>query len=278
MAPFGRLALLSLLLCTLPVFGCAPESDARSARAGNDAASPERSAPPQPGFALVELFTSEGCSSCPPADEVAAAIAVRDQPNVHVVVFHVDYWDSLGWKDPFGRPEHAARQRRYAAHQGAARVYTPQMVVNGVAAFVGSDQARADAEIDKATTSPAIASIELSLDPTPLANLRHALFYEIHPHDHATWPVEAELCAAVVESALQSRVTRGENAGRTLNHARCVRWFQSIALNADRAGRVLIHAPADLNPANTEIVAWVQDPESMRIVAAGALPLEPGAH
>jgi hypothetical protein len=82
---------------------------------------------------------------------------------------------------------------------------------------------------------------------------------------------------AVVESALESRVTRGENADKTLHHARCVRWFESIALNADRAGRVLIHVPADITRPNADLVAWAQDPRSMRIVAAGAVPLAPDA-
>src|ERR1700743_2334239 len=83
------------------------------------------------GFALVELFTSEGCSSCPPADEFAARIAKENQDKpVYVLAFHVDYWDRLGWKDRYSNPEFSQRQQRYAQYLHLESVYTPQVVVN----------------------------------------------------------------------------------------------------------------------------------------------------
>src|ERR1700730_7669529 len=115
---------------------------------------------------VVELFTSEGCSSCPPADAVLAKLA-RSQPvqNAHVIVLseHVDYWNNLGWVDPFSSPQFRARQNDYARAFGVESVYTPQMVVNGRAEFVGDDFRRASAEIEKAANQP---SATIQLQPT----------------------------------------------------------------------------------------------------------------
>lgn len=97
--------------------------------------------------AVVELFTSQGCSSCPPADRVLQAIHENASTNelpVHVLSFHVDYWNHLGWEDPYSSPVCTLRQKRYAVSMGSKRIFTPQMIVNGTVSFVGSDSARAN--------------------------------------------------------------------------------------------------------------------------------------
>src|SRR5476651_2318953 len=92
------------------------------------------------GFVLIELFTSEGCSSCPPADELVARVQKEDKDKpVYILAYHVDYWNNLGWKDQFSSPAYSQRQRQYAAWL-KAEVYTPQIVVNGKKEFVGSEE------------------------------------------------------------------------------------------------------------------------------------------
>ncbi|MCA9557144.1 MAG: DUF1223 domain-containing protein, partial [Myxococcales bacterium] len=113
-----------------------------------------------PGFAVVELFTSEGCSSCPPADANLARLlkAAGDRP-VLGLSWHVDYWDRLGWKDPFSSDAATARQNAYAKAWGTRRLYTPQMVVNGRDEFVGSSEAQADAAVAAALKGPATVAL-----------------------------------------------------------------------------------------------------------------------
>ncbi|MEO7532910.1 MAG: DUF1223 domain-containing protein, partial [Ferruginibacter sp.] len=101
------------------------------------------SQPPAPqGFAVVELFTSEGCSSCPPADAAMSVIANKYKEQVFVLGFHVDYWNRLGWKDEFSSSDYSKRQRNYATAFSLEGVYTPQVVVNGKSQFVGSDKSK----------------------------------------------------------------------------------------------------------------------------------------
>ena len=246
----------------------------------------ENDPPDQPapaGFALVELFTSEGCSSCPPADDVAADIAKRAASlgsPVYVVAYHVDYWDYLGWKDRFATPDFSARQRAYAEETGSKRVYTPQMVINGRVEFVGSDHARADQEIKAAIGSSNSksgappATLKLTLDPRVRANLRYAVSYEVTGiEDPARSGVM--LHVAVVESGLESKIIRGENAGKTLHHDSVARWFSSSALSDDARGQILVHIPGDAAPKHTSIVAWLQHGEVGPVFAAASLPLTP---
>ena len=148
-----------------------------AALAAGHAAQPVVPAPP---FALVELFTSEGCSSCPPADRLLGRIAEeasRSGQNVLPLAFHVDYWDYLGWTDRFARPEFGHRQRWYAAAARADGVFTPQIVVNGVAAFAGSDERRARAAIAEALARTPAASLVVDAilsEPTHTVEVRVA--------------------------------------------------------------------------------------------------------
>lgn len=242
---------------------------------------------PRTGFALVELFTSEGCSSCPPADKVAADIA-RDAASkgtpVYVVAFHVDYWDYLGWKDRFASPEYSARQRAYAKWFGTRQVYTPQMVVNGTAEFVGSDADRARREIRKALANDdrngGSPTLKISVDPKVRANLRYAVSYEVTGLD-AGARRDAVLHLGVVENALSSNVTRGENAGKTLHHDGVVRWFTSVPIGEKGKGHTMIHVPGDADPVRTSVVAWVQAGEAGEVLGATRTALvkadEPGS-
>ncbi len=213
--------------------------------------------------AVVELFTSEGCSSCPPADRVLADLVKHARTSgrrVYALGFHVDYWNSLGWRDPFSDAAYSQRQRKYATALAEEQVYTPQMIVNGQAGFVGSNPARADREIAAALATPATVALAVEArrdGPRVHVNYRAA-----------GAPKGAVVCVAWTESAATTRVARGENAGRTLAHVNVVRSFVTRALEASGAGSVTLSAGGgDAG----EVVAFVQDGRSLHVLGASAI-------
>jgi hypothetical protein len=167
---------------------------------------------------LLELYTSEGCSSCPPADKWMSGIKAG---NVTPLAFHVDYWDYIGWKDKFSKAEYSDRQRKGAAFVGAGFVYTPQFVMNG-RDFKGWDNSRLNEKIE---SSQKLASrANLSLDATTQANGEITL----KANAQATKPVDAktaDVFIALYENKLVSKVNAGENSGRELRHDYVVREF-----------------------------------------------------
>jgi hypothetical protein len=216
-----------------------------------------------PGFAVLELFTSEGCSSCPPADAVLADIA-RDAGAkgipVYPLSFHVDYWDDIGWRDPWSSALASARQRAYA-RVNTERVYTPQLVINGTDVFVGSDATHARSGISSALQGAA---------PVALTLTAAAAGREIEAHYRVTGPLPAHalLQVALVQPEAISRVTRGENSGRELRHVNVVRAFQSVALDQQRSGTVRLVRPNDLPDPHPSLIAYIQNASSLQIVAA----------
>lgn len=209
------------------------------AGAGGGASEPAAAA----GFALVELFSSEGCSSCPPAD--ALLDEVRARPGVLTLAFHVDYWDSLGWPDPYASAAFTARQEDYVRGLGLRQLYTPQMVVNGRREFVGSDRSRASAAIDDALGQP--ASVQITISTPRVMGGRRSV-----PVLLTGAPSDAEVFLAAVDGPLVSEVKRGENAGRTLHHGSVVRSLVRGAAHPDS----VLSVPG----ASGRLVAWVQRP------------------
>ncbi|MDO3703088.1 DUF1223 domain-containing protein [Micromonospora sp. C28SCA-DRY-2] len=219
------------------------------------------------GFAVVELFTSQGCSSCPPAEEVLTDIE-RDAREralpVFALGFHVDYWDYLGWPDPFADAAYTRRQEAYARALGSGRLYTPQMVVNGTVEFVGSDRRRAADAIASALTAAPGAPLVLSVEDSPDGG-RVVVDYQT--------PGTAEpavLNVAVVERGLASDVARGENAGRTLRQDNVVRAFRSARLDSER-GRVELAVPPDLDRRQASVIGYLQHDGDRAVVAAAAV-------
>ncbi|WFE54217.1 DUF1223 domain-containing protein [Micromonospora sp. WMMD1155] len=206
------------------------------------------------GFAVVEMFTSQGCNSCPPAEELLTEIErdARERGKaVFGLGFHVDYWDDLGWPDQFADPAYTARQEAYARALGTRGLYTPQMVVNGTVEFVGSDRRQASGAIASAlATRPAT---RLTLSVAELDGRRVALDYEAERP-----PDDTVVNVAVVERGLDSEIARGENAGRTLRQDNVVRAFASATLNAGR-GRVDVVTPREFDPRRAAVVAYVQE-------------------
>lgn len=220
--------------------------------------------PAADGFAVVELFTSQGCSSCPPADRVLAELAEQAQPGVLFLSYHVTYWDYLGWRDPFGSASFDERQRRYARVL-SERVYTPQMIVNGHEVFVGSNRGKAKAAIAAALAErdPAPAGLALAVQP-PAAGRLKVSWSLARPQKGRTIHI------ALLESGLASKVTRGENQGKTLAHADVVRAFASD-VGDDERGEVTLTVPPDLDPGKAQLVAILQDQASLKITGAVAV-------
>ena len=171
---------------------------------------------------VVELFTSEGCSSCPPADALLSRLAMESVPGATVIALglHVDYWDELGWKDPASLPQATARQSAYARALGNGnRIYTPQLVVDGRDEMIATDAAAVQSAIAKALKQPH-ARVTLAVDIDGSALIARGRVTDLPP-EAAKESVEAIL--AVTEDDLTNVVKRGENAGRTLHHDAVVR-------------------------------------------------------
>ena len=168
---------------------------------------------------VVELFTSQGCSSCPAADEMLAELAERE--DIIALALHVDYWDYIGWKDPFGDPAHAERQRGYAAVGGRRSVYTPEFIVQGQTDIVGAKPMKLmDAVERHAEAAPQVAltltrsgeTVDIAAKP-----LTDAAAGPMHVHLLRYSPME------------RTKVTRGENAGHVMEHSNVVRGWQVLA-------------------------------------------------
>lgn len=220
MPPMRRLT-LALLSAVLVAALAQREVRADSARvpAGTDQAAPSRMAPAERGPVLLELFTSQGCSACPPADRLLASLA--GQAGLLVLSFHVSYWDHMGWSDPFAIPASTRRQRGYARAMRSRSIYTPQVIVQGFAATVGSDEARLMALVREAAPSVALA---IALEPGPTERLS----VSIPEVAEASAPLELW---AVMFSGHDGRfVHQGENAGHMLQHANVVRQAAVVAV------------------------------------------------
>lgn len=243
---------------------------------------PAPNAAPAP-IAVVELFTSEGCSSCPPADRLLndlAARAARDHVPLFPIAFHVDYWDNLGWKDPFASPDFTRRQHEYADAFPSAGLYTPQMIVNGRDQFVGSDDGRATAAIDRALAIPPSITIEASSGA--VANGRVHFSAHLAPATspserpaHADWH-DLDLVVVLVQSGLETAVKRGENAGRTLHHDNVARAVVTRSLDAAKPDiQCDLDLPIGADPARCSIIAFVQNRRTREITGAGSSPVSP---
>ena len=225
----------------------------------NGAAAAEKSSD-HDGVAVVELFTSEGCSSCPPAD-AALGDLIRDSKGkrVFALAFHVGYWDDLGWADPFADAAYTNRQRDYGRAFNLRGVYTPQAVVNGRNEFLGSNRATLKSAVADALATPAIGTLSATAKQTE-AGIELVITAE-------SLPAGTIVNAALVESGLSSSVRRGENAGKKLPHEKVVRSFKSLPLDGDKAS-ITLAIPRSVHADHASIVLYAQQPADGRVVAA----------
>lgn len=231
---------------------------------------------------IVELFTSEGCSSCPPADDLLARIEkVQPVPGVQIITLgeHVDYWNRLGWADPYSSARFSERQRQYAQAFKADSVYTPQMVVDGRAEFVGSNISKAHEAITDAARAPK-AKVQIARSPSSSGEKSGAIGLQVRVERLPALSAgdTADVLLAIVEDNLHSDVPRGENAGRRLNHSAVARQLRAIArLNSDRSdpffAETVVTLATHWKDENLRVIAFVQERGSRRILGAGVARL-----
>ncbi|MCR9219361.1 MAG: DUF1223 domain-containing protein [Alphaproteobacteria bacterium] len=245
----ARAGAAALLLLAAPLLASGP--GAPQAAAGQPRAAP----------VVVELFTSQGCSSCPPADAYLAE-TLAHRADVIALSYHVDYWDYIGWEDPFADPAFTARQRAYGAALGERYVYTPQMVVDGRRHAVGSRRGAVEAAIAAARADRAAAAPSLTLERRPDGALSVRV-------DGAEGPSSARVLLVSFDRAHETAVGRGENGGRRLVNARVVRALEPLGVwtGGAWAGR----APAERLVGDGGAAVLLQQGEAGPILAAAMI-------
>ena len=246
---------LGLLAVTIPRDAAEPTSETSRLPAG----ATDRSSP-----VVVELFTSQGCSSCPPADRVLSELA--DHDDVVPLAFHVDYWNYIGWTDPFSSNVWSKRQERYAEALRTGRLYTPMVVVDGRTDVVGSRGREVAELIARARQQATRGVLVLELETRgPAVQTRWGAQLD----EGVERP--AELLLAVVESGLETPVSRGENARRTLHNDFVVRSLERLGSVSPGAEATLEHRfvlDSEWDRSQIRLVGLLQDPEALAIHGA----------
>ncbi len=237
-------ALLALCLLGLPLACARAEGDPHVAGAAE-------------GPLVLELFTSQGCSSCPPADRLVSKLATAGSFGdiaVAPLSFHVDYWNDLGWADPYSLPAWTERQRQYSRTLGDDRVYTPELVVGGASGMVGSNVTAVTQAIERATRPALLAATAVWAKDAVTVN--------------AAAPSNADVWVAVWEDGTSTKVTRGENSGEMLGSDRVVRRLERVAAAGQKSS---VAIKLDPKWRTVGAVAFAQRADR-RIIASALLP------
>ncbi|MET0647336.1 MAG: DUF1223 domain-containing protein [Pyrinomonadaceae bacterium] len=228
---------------------------------------------------VVELFTSEGCSSCPPADAVLARLD-KTQPvegaEVIPLAMHVDYWNHLGWADPFSSHQFSERQGEYASAFGNGQVYTPQMVVDGVREFNGGNSSLAQEAIGAAARQPK-GEVQIARSPSQDDGLVR-ITTQVEKFPKPTDGEAADVLLAITESNLATDVARGENTGRRLAHVGVVRSLKILGGLPETPGTTFkaeteVPVEKGWRRENLRAVVFAQERGTRRVLAAGSLKL-----
>jgi len=224
---------------------------------------------------LVELFTSEGCSSCPPADKLLIDLDQGGAKNGVMLITlseHVDYWNRFGWKDPFSSAQFSQRQEEYSRALKFEDVYTPQMIVDGKSAFVGSQRKTALEAIEKAAGAPkanVLLTVEAATGGSASVTVKIDSIPEISRGD------KADVVLAVAESGLLSKVSRGENAGREIAHTAVTRKLVKIGTvdGSSFTAQPNLKVDTGWKRSATKVVVFLQERNSRRVLGAAAVKL-----
>jgi len=235
---------------------------------GARAADPSNSLAKAP--VVVELFTSQGCSSCPPADRLLTRLGndPRFAGRVIPLAFHVDYWNYIGWQDPFSSPRWSARQNEYAHAFRSSRIYTPQLVVNGSSECVGSEEREVVSRITAALAKPPAGEVKLTVGPQGSGPVKVAVAARVAG---AGSRHGLDILVALYQTGLDTPVRAGENASRTLHNDYVVRRLEkafTLAPGAERSGEVTLAVDPAWNRQALGVAAFLQDPVTLEIRGA----------
>jgi hypothetical protein len=240
------LALLAALACSLP-------ASAQEVSVGEPADKPFK--------AVVELFTSQGCSSCPPADALLKTLS--NDPSIIAITLPVDYWNYLGWKDTFASPRNTERQRNYARARGDGAIYTPQAVVNGLLPVNGSSKDAIEQAIDQTSKTAGPAQI-----PVRFWQERNTLNFALGQEIPGHAPREATIWLGVVQMSGTVLIKEGENAGKTLNYTNVVHELTPIGIWKGQALQVQLPRAEMMQADVQKVVVLVQEGRSGPIIGA----------
>lgn len=258
------LKLIVALTSAVTCIGCRP---------GIQAAREVKSDPAAPGFALVELFTSESCSSCPPADALLNRLADEGRRNkspIYCLALHVDYFNRLGWVDKLSDAAYTRRQEWYGTISNNAEIYTPMMIVNGGEPFLGYDEVAARKQIRHALATPAADQISLTVQ-------EHDGGGGLRVDYTVSGAFSGDLIhIAVIESGIGRKISGGENAGKYLLHDCVVRSFKSEPVGAAGKGSMDFEPVKLAGGKFDSVIAFLQNPQSGDITGAARAPLTGG--
>lgn len=214
-------------------------------------------------IAVLELFTSQGCSSCPPADKILGNYISKS--NVIPLSFHVDYWDRLGWKDPYSAHEYSQRQYKYASEL-KTDVYTPQLIINGQSEMIGSDADKISSTLSKVFSEEPDAT--LTIQKAVPDNGKININFEAEGNTG-----NARLNIALVEKKTTTSIKSGENGGVTLMGYNVVRNFSTLNKIANGENNASIEIPSSADLKNMAVVLFLQQKDNHKITAAGQFDL-----
>ena len=218
------------------------------------------------GFALIELFTSEGCSSCPATDEVLEEVQKKySNENVLIVGYHVDYWDKLGWKDIFSDASFTQRQEYYSNIFRLNNIYTPQVVVNGKKEFIGSNKSMLNSSIEEQLNELSAVSIKLNAVQNTEGKI------DVHYSAEGVDAKKEQAILVLVQKMATNEIKKGENKGRTLHHINIVRNIFYLPLKEKSTNFTL---PAGLQKEDFFVAGFIQDKRSGKIKAVQSCQVE----
>ncbi|MEC4005686.1 DUF1223 domain-containing protein [Flavobacterium sp. SUN052] len=204
------------------------------------------------GIVVLELFTSQGCSSCPPADAVLAKYAKVNDPNIITLAFHVDYWNYIGWKDPFSKAQYSQRQREYAENFDSDGVYTPQLIINGKHELVGSKESEIANLVTKETSLFNTSSIKI-ISSKLLENQLIVKFSALENNSNSL------VNLALIKKKEFTKIKRGENNGLEQTSYSIVYDFKTVPLNNSKESEVSFNFQNDWKSSDFMIVAYIQN-------------------
>jgi hypothetical protein len=218
------------------------------------------------GFALVELFTSEGCSSCPAADEVLEEVQNKySDKNVLIIGYHVDYWNKLGWKDIFSDASFTQRQEYYSNIFRLNNIYTPQVVVNGKKEFLGSNKSKLISSIEEQLNEKSVVSINLNVVQNTEGKI------DVQYSAEGADAKKEQAILVLVQKMATNEIKKGENNGRTLHHINIVRNIFYLPLKEKTSTFTL---PAGFSKEDFFVAGFIQDKSSGKIKAIQTSSIE----